>query len=189
MARSVLNSVQRMHWRSPWGLIPVLVRNGRIRAIALDPRAPLPDLSLPHAAPAPQSIRPGPINTPRDLARLMGAVLRGEVRARDLIAASDLTDCSPFERSVLTALAKVRYGESISYGELAAAIGAPRAARAVGGALGKNPIPLLLPCHRVLAANGIGGYGGGADRTWLPGGKEPLQFKRALLAREGVLVD
>jgi len=184
MARPVLNAVVVMRWDSPWGLLPVLVRNGRIRAIALDPRTPPPARFLTDDARA-----LGPIRSERDLAHLMRGVLRGEVRARDLIAASDLSDCTVFERNVLTALAKVRHGSTVTYGELAAAIGSPRAARAVGGALGKNPIPLLLPCHRVLSASGIGGYGGGAGSRWRPGGKAPLAFKRALLANEGVLVD
>ncbi len=184
MARSVLNPVVMMRWSSPWGPLPVLVRNGRIRAIALDPRAALPELSQSHDTRA-----PGPIRSERDLAHLMRDVLRGEVRARELIAASDLSDCTVLERSVLTALAKVRHGSTVTYGELAAVIGSPRAARAVGGALGKNPIPLLLPCHRVLSASGIGGYGGGAGSKWRPGGKAPLDFKRELLASEGVLVD
>ena len=184
MARSVLNPVVVMRWSSPWGPLPVLVRNGRIRAIALDPRTPLPELFLSNDTRA-----PGPIRSERDLARLMRGALRGEIRARDLIAASDLSDCTPFERNVLTALAKVRHGSTVTYGELAAAVASPRAARAVGGALGKNPIPLLLPCHRVLSASGIGGYGGGAGSRWRPGGKAPLDFKRALLASEGVLVD
>ena len=182
--RSALNPVIVMRWSSPWGPLPVLVRNGRICAIALDPRAPLPEHFLSDDARA-----LGPIRSERDLARLMRGVLRGEVRARDLIAASDLSDCTVFERSVLTSLAKVRHGSTVTYGELATAIGSPRAARAVGGALGKNPIPLLLPCHRVLSARGIGGYGGGAGSKWRPGGKAPLDFKRALLASEGVLVD
>ena len=184
MARSVLNPVVVMRWSSPWGPLPVLIRNGRIRAIALDPRAPLPELSQLHGSRA-----HGPIRSERDLAKLMRGVLRGEVRARDLIAASDLSDCTPFERNVLTALAKVRRGSTVTYGELAAVIGSPRAARAVGGALGKNPIPLLLPCHRVLSASGIGGYGGSSGSQWRPGGKTPLDFKRALLASEGVLID
>lgn len=189
MARSPLNPVIVMRWNSPWGPLLVLVRNGRIRAVALDPRTPLPELTPAPDAEGACPTRPGPIRSERDLARLMRGALRGEVRARDLIAASDLSDCTPFERSVLMALAKVRHGSSVSYGELAAAIGSPRAARAVGGALGKNPIPILLPCHRVLSASGIGGYGGGAGSRWRPGGKAPLEFKRALLISEGVLIN
>ena len=78
------------------------------------------------------------------------------------------------------------WGSTVSYGEIARRIGAPRAARAVGGAVGRNPIGLLIPCHRVIAADGtIGGYGGDA---W--GSREDrLEIKRELLAREGVTVD
>ena len=77
------------------------------------------------------------------------------------------------------------WGSTVSYGEIARRIGAPRAARAVGGAVGRNPIGLLIPCHRVIAADGtIGGYGGDA---W--GSREDrLEIKRELLAREGVTV-
>jgi methylated-DNA-[protein]-cysteine S-methyltransferase len=71
-------------------------------------------------------------------------------------------------------LARIPYGETISYGELARRVGRPKGPRAVGQANGKNPIPIIVPCHRVLAGNGIGGYGGG------------LPMKRALLAVEGV---
>jgi O-6-methylguanine DNA methyltransferase len=118
----------------------------------------------------------------------MRRVLAGQATPKEILAASELSDSTEFERKVLVALAKVRRGRVISYGELAAAAGSPRAARAVGSALGKNPIPILLPCHRVVAANGIGGYGGAADRGWRPGGRDPIAFKRALLASEGVLV-
>lgn len=70
---------------------------------------------------------------------------------------------------------KIKPGQTQSYGEIAAAIGKPKAVRAVGGACGANPIPLLVPCHRVLAANQkIGGFSGG------------LEWKRKLLARENV---
>jgi O-6-methylguanine DNA methyltransferase len=183
MVNAVRKSERLLHWRGPWGALPVLVRNGRIRAISLDPRASLTALDLREP-----SGRAGPIKSARELEQLMRAALRGSLRMRAILAAIDLTSSTDFERSVLTALAQVRFGETISYGELAAAAGAPRAARAVGAALGKNPIPILLPCHRVVAANGIGGYGGAADRGWRPAGQDPIAFKRALLAREGVLV-
>ena len=58
-------------------------------------------------------------------------------------------------------LARIPYGETISYGELARRVGRPRGPRAVGQANGRNPIAIIVPCHRVLASNGIGGYGGG----------------------------
>jgi O-6-methylguanine DNA methyltransferase len=169
-------------WRSPWGALPVLLVNGRIRAIALDARE---NLSAP---PSLDQRPPGPIHTSADVSRLMQRVTQGTATAREITAACDLSGSTEFERKVFEALAKVRRGRVISYGELAAAAGAPRAARAVGSALGKNPIPILLPCHRVVASKGIGGYGGSASRGWRPAGLDPIAFKRALLAREGVQV-
>ncbi len=78
-----------------------------------------------------------------------------------------------FQQSVWLALLGLPYGATCTYGELAAAIGRPRACRAVGAALGRNPISILLPCHRVLGAGGaLTGFGGG------------LEVKRALLALE-----
>ncbi|MHB8438029.1 MAG: methylated-DNA--[protein]-cysteine S-methyltransferase [Acidimicrobiales bacterium] len=82
---------------------------------------------------------------------------------------------TPFQRDVWLALADIPYGSTVSYGELAAQVGRPTAFRAVGQANGANRLPIVLPCHRVLAAHGrIGGYGGGLD------------MKRKLLALEGV---
>ena len=81
-----------------------------------------------------------------------------------------------FQKSVWHALRKIALGKTRSYGEIAAAVGRPRAVRAVGGACGANPVPVLVPCHRVLAANTkLGGFSGGLD------------WKRRLLAREGIL--
>jgi methylated-DNA-[protein]-cysteine S-methyltransferase len=85
-------------------------------------------------------------------------------------------DGTPFQQEVWAELCRIPYGETISYGELARRVGRPRGPRAVGQANGRNPIPIIVPCHRVLASNGIGGYGGG------------LKIKRALLALEGVTV-
>lgn len=79
-----------------------------------------------------------------------------------------------FQLLVWKALLEVPYGELVTYGELARAVGRPRAARAVGGAVGANPIPIIVPCHRVVAARGLGGFGPG------------LEWKRRLLALEGV---
>jgi O-6-methylguanine DNA methyltransferase len=89
----------------------------------------------------------------------------------------DLSAGTAFQQSVWQALRQIRFGQTRSYGEIARAIGKPRALRAVGGACGANPIPVLVPCHRVLAANQkIGGFSGGLD------------WKRRLLAREGFAV-
>ncbi|MHC5063790.1 MAG: methylated-DNA--[protein]-cysteine S-methyltransferase [Planctomycetota bacterium] len=87
----------------------------------------------------------------------------------------DHSDLPVFHRDVLKTLREeVRYGESVSYGVLAVMAGRPGAARAVGNAMNRNPTPLFVPCHRVLAANGIGGFGPGTD------------LKRRLLAHEGI---
>ncbi len=82
-----------------------------------------------------------------------------------------------FQRDVWFALSEIPYGKTVSYGELAEMVGRPKAFRAVGQANGSNPIPIVLPCHRVVASGGrIGGYGGG------------LPMKRRLLALEGVVL-
>lgn len=82
-----------------------------------------------------------------------------------------------FQMSVWEALRAIPYGETISYAELARRVDNPRAIRAVGQANGRNAISIIIPCHRVIAADGsLGGYGGGLER------------KRHLLAREGCIV-
>lgn len=74
-----------------------------------------------------------------------------------------------FQQRVWTQLCAIPYGETISYGELARRVDNPKASRAVGLANGRNPIAVIVPCHRVIASDGgLGGYGGGLDRkTWL----------------------
>jgi methylated-DNA-[protein]-cysteine S-methyltransferase len=73
-----------------------------------------------------------------------------------------------FAKQVLAATARIPFGRTTTYGELAERIGHPRAARAVGSALGSNPVPVVVPCHRVLRAGGaLGGYGGGLPRKEL----------------------
>lgn len=69
---------------------------------------------------------------------------------------------TPFQMEVWTALQNIPYGSTVTYGELAAGLGKPFGARAVGSASGRNPIPIVVPCHRVIAVGGkLGGYGGG----------------------------
>ncbi|MGA0060959.1 MAG: methylated-DNA--[protein]-cysteine S-methyltransferase [Planctomycetota bacterium] len=68
---------------------------------------------------------------------------------------------TPFQLSVWAELARVPYGATITYGELARRIGRPHAFRAVGTANGRNALPIVVPCHRVVAADGLGGFGGG----------------------------
>jgi len=74
----------------------------------------------------------------------------------------EISHLSPFEQKVLGETKKIQYGRTMTYSELAEKIGC-RGARAVGNALGKNPIPIIIPCHRVVAKKGIGGYSAGID--------------------------
>lgn len=100
--------------------------------------------------------------------------------------AIDIGDRPAWDRLVLDAVRAIPRGMTAGYGEVARRIGRPGAARAVGGAVGRNPVSLLVPCHRVIAGDGtLGGYGAAA---W--GGREAaLDVKRALLALEGVRMD
>ncbi|MFH9607964.1 methylated-DNA--[protein]-cysteine S-methyltransferase [Streptomyces sp. NPDC017448] len=96
---------------------------------------------------------------------------------RDFDLALDWSLTSGFHREVLRELASgVPYGTVVGYGELAARVGRPEGAQAVGAAMGANPLPVVVPCHRVVeSGGGLGGFGGG------------LETKRQLLALEGVL--
>ena len=94
---------------------------------------------------------------------------------RDVDLDIDLRGLPPFQQRVLQTLSLVPFGSSCSYRELAARIGQPGAARAVGNAVGRNPMPIVVPCHRVLAAGGgLGGFSWGLER------------KRFLLSHEGI---
>ena len=87
----------------------------------------------------------------------------------------DLSDCTPFERRVYEATRRIPFGKVATYGQIAKAIGQPTAQRAVGQALGKNPIGIVIPCHRVVGWDSLGGFTGG------------LEHKKRLLRLEGVL--
>ena len=98
-------------------------------------------------------------------------------RRREFDLPVDLGSVAGFNRRVLGELARVPYGEVVTYGQLAARAERPRAARAVGTVMNRNPLPIVLPCHRVIGANGkLVGYGGGLER------------KEALLRLEGALL-
>lgn len=101
----------------------------------------------------------------------------GDTNALDDVAVDLSSVENDFQHKVLTTLRKrVGPGRTISYGELAEVVGHPGAARAVGTAMARNPVPIIVPCHRVLASGGgLGGYGGGLD------------MKRGLLELEGAL--
>jgi len=86
----------------------------------------------------------------------------------------DMT-CTPFSQKVLDEVARIPYGETRTYGQVATRIGNPKAFRAVGTANAHNAVPIIIPCHRVVATSGLGGYGGG------------LSMKEKLLKLEGAL--
>lgn len=116
---------------------------------------------------------------PGKLREVVSQVLEYLEGRRDVFTLTyDLRSATPFQRDVLTTVQEVPRGKYLTYGELARRIGKPGAARAVGQALGSNPIPILIPCHRVLASDGsLGGYSGrGGVRT-----------KEALLRLEGAI--
>jgi methylated-DNA-[protein]-cysteine S-methyltransferase len=102
----------------------------------------------------------------KDVAAQLDAYFAGELTSFDLEMQMLGT---PFQQGVWAQLCEIPYGETISYGELAQRVGNPNASRAVGLANGRNPIAIIVPCHRVIGANGsLTGYGGGLERkTWL----------------------
>ena len=107
-----------------------------------------------------------------DIVHQLRAYFAGERRTFDVRV--DMSRLTPFHRRVLMAAATVPAGQVVSYGEIARRIGQPGGSRAVGQALGRNPLPIVIPCHRVVASGGrIGGYTGG------------LAIKRKLLRIEG----
>jgi methylated-DNA-[protein]-cysteine S-methyltransferase len=151
-------------WRqpSPYGELTVVLTDDGVHEISL-PGDDQPAVEI--------------TNADRPVAKQLDDWFAGRRHEFDL--ALDLSGVDGFRREVLETLVReVPWGEVVSYGELAALAGRPRAARAVGSAMRNNPIPFVIPCHRVVAAgNKIGGYGGG---------RNAVALKRELLAREGV---
>lgn len=142
---------------SPIGTLLVAATDAGLCRIAFDPDEGLERL----AAYGPRVLRaPRPIDAAR---RQLDEYFSGDRQAFEL--ETDLRLAAPFHRLVLGELALVPYGETTTYGTLATRAGRPRAARAVGTAMNRNPLPIVLPCHRVLGSSGsLTGYGGGLDR-------------------------
>lgn len=114
----------------------------------------------------------------QDTAKQLNEYFAGERRAFDVPFDLRGTD---FQKQVWEALATIPYGETFSYRELAEQVGNPKGSRAVGLANGKNPISIILPCHRVIGANGkLVGYGGGLERK-----QKLLKLEGALLLSAG----
>ena len=166
---------------APWGPIQVAASRQAIVGLAvLSPREPfVADV----ARRTGRDLEGG--SGSRMLERAVGAIeafLAGEPMTLETLPL-DLTDRGDWDRSVLGGVRRLGWGEVTSYGRLAASIGRRGAARAVGGAVGRNPIGLAIPCHRVIAGDGsIGGYGG----DWFGSRDDLLAIKRELLALEHV---
>jgi len=171
-----------------WGCGTLVVEDGRLVHHEL-PRPTRPGSASPPKPNDPQGIPEIPVQSvssadrsecaesvPIVLARRLSSYFAGDAEAFDDVEL-DLEWCTPFQRAVVDALRAVPRGEVVTYGELAARAERPRAARAVGTVMNRNPLPIVLPCHRVIGANGkLVGYGGGLER------------KETLLRLEGALL-
>jgi methylated-DNA-[protein]-cysteine S-methyltransferase len=116
-----------------------------------------------------------------DAQRQLEEYLRG--KRHEFEIAIDLGDRPAWDQTVLAAVKEIPWGVAVSYGTLARAVDRPGAARAVGGAVGRSPIGIVVPCHRVIAADGtLGGYGG----DWFGSRERGLELKQELLALEGL---
>jgi methylated-DNA-[protein]-cysteine S-methyltransferase len=171
---------------APWGLLHLAATGQGIVAVGLDDETAgfvdglarrIHGTVLPvEAGEVPAELRAALAAAGREISEFFA----GQRRSFDLPIDLRVSD---WDRLVLMGAARLQFGETASYGELARRIGRPGAAQAVGGAMGRNPIPILIPCHRIVAAGGaIGGYGGSnfEDR------RAALAIKRRLLAIEGV---
>ena len=174
----MVNTITRVRWINGFLIIPVLIprrseKNLRLaRATAKfsngSRRTLNPNIRMPKLLPSPMR----ETTTTLDIAAALSAYFAGDLRAIDAVAVDP--EGTPFQRRVWAALRTISAGTTWSYAELARAVGQPAATRAVGAANGRNPIALVLPCHRVIASDGtLGGYGGG------------LEMKRWLLRHEG----
>ncbi len=150
---------QRSHAviNSPIGPLTLIAQDGRLAGVHMEITRYEPDLDALGAAVASESY---PVLAVA--ASQLDAYFRGELTSFDLPLALDGTR---FQRCVWAALQSIPYGQTISYGDLARRIGQPSASRAVGLANGRNPVAIVVPCHRVIGADGsLTGYGGGMDR-------------------------
>jgi methylated-DNA-[protein]-cysteine S-methyltransferase len=157
---------------SPIGPLLVAATDRGILQIAFDPD-PAHHLERIARIAGPRVLRaPRAIDATR---RELGEYFEGTRREFDL--ALDLRGTTPFTERVLGELALVPYGRTSTYAELAARAGRPKAARAVGMVMNRNPVPIVLPCHRIVGSSGsLVGYGGG------------IEIKERLLRHEGALL-
>jgi methylated-DNA-[protein]-cysteine S-methyltransferase len=138
---------------SPIGQLTLVVDAGVVTFIAMQDQAHLPDRATFG------SKSPGCAN---ELKEQLSAYFAGDLKVFPSVAVAEGTE---FQQSVWQALLTIPYGETSTYGAIAKQIGSPAAVRAVGGAIGRNPLSIVVPCHRVISANGnLTGYAGGFHR-------------------------
>ena len=158
--------IARMHYRSPLGPMILAASADGLAGVWFDQQRHLPDTTM---------LPEEPANALMDrAARQLDEYFAGHRQRFDV--ALDLSAGTEFQQAVWQALLGIEPGQATSYGALATAMGKPRAVRALGAAVGRNPVSIIVPCHRVLGLDGsLTGYAGGLDR------------KRHLLQLEGVL--
>jgi methylated-DNA-[protein]-cysteine S-methyltransferase len=155
---------------SPIGPLTIAERSGRVCLVHFGGEGAEVDTCLERWHPGEPRVR----RRIEFIRRALDAYFAGDCRALDRVPVE--FNGTPFQRKVWEALRDIPAGATLSYADLARRIGEPRAVRAVGAANGANPIAVIVPCHRVIGADGtLTGYGGGLDR------------KQWLLAHEGVL--
>jgi len=152
-----MNEILTTTVQSPIGPLTLIARDGVLTNVAMHEQR--------HMSPPPEDAIDDAARF-KDVAAQLDAYFAGELSTFDL--EMNLLG-TPFQQRVWSALSEIPYGETISYGELARRVGNPNASRAVGLANGRNPVAIVVPCHRVIGANGsLTGYGGGLERkTWL----------------------
>jgi methylated-DNA-[protein]-cysteine S-methyltransferase len=157
---------------SPVGPLTLVAEDGRLTGLFMEVHR--------HALPEEERGLPGdPADEPfAAAARQLAAYFAGELTRFDLPLALAGT---PFQQKVWAALQDIPYGQTVTYGQLAALLGSPAASRAVGLANGKNPVSIVVPCHRVIGSDGsLTGYGGGLDRK-----RFLLALERAAAGQQG----
>jgi len=159
-----MSAMERIIYQSPFGAVGLVLRHGKLASVEFDP-----------ADGPPEGEARGDCS---EEAKRLTAALDGYFAGREMatleITDLDLLDATAFQRRVLRELLRIPFGRVVTYGQLAERVGSPGGARAVGQAVGRNPVALFVPCHRVVAAGGrLGGFGGG------------LAWKRRLLRHEG----
>jgi len=160
------NATVQANFASPLGRMILAAANQQLVGVWFADQAHLPDLSA----------CPVDSNNPllKQAAAQLSAYFAGQRHTFDLPL--NTATGTPFQQAVWQALLAIPFGSTCSYGQLASRVGKPSAVRAVGSAVGRNPLSLIVPCHRVVGANGsLTGYAGGLHR------------KTALLQLEGVL--